>query len=249
MSDPRAATRRWTARDAAARARTILAEEGPRAVAARALSDLCYRRLRVIERPLAEPIPSLPPPPGVAVVRLAGAELTATAIGVGRDECAAVRRREVAGDVCFALVDEREGPVHRCWVSIGVARFPFLGLQAPVAPGAAYVYDAVTPECQRGRGLSAIRSAAMLAALREEGLVRAVSAILPENRAALAPPGRVGYRPVGTVGVLWAGRRRRPFARIPAGILGPLEPLQDALEQPDRDDPRSRLETCEGART
>lgn len=217
--------RPWTAGSVLARAREILAEEGPRALGPRALSELGYRRLRVIERSLAEPIPELAGGSGLTHAVLAGSALTPAAIGAPVAATGVVSARAAVGDICFILAMRDGAPVHRCWVALETARFEYLGLLAALAPGSAYVYDAVTPSKHRGRGLSAIRSSLMLGELRERGLLRAVSAILPENRPALPPPERVGYRPIGTIGALCAGRHRRPFARIPDGILGPLEPL------------------------
>jgi hypothetical protein len=202
----------------------------------------------VIERPLGEPIPVLAEGSGLSHAALAGGALTPAAIGASDEAAAVIAARAAAGDVCFVLADSG-APIHRCWVATGTARFEYLGLEAALRPGSAYVYDAVTPAEHRGRGLSAIRSSLMLAELRDRGLARAISAILPENRAALIPPERVGYRVIGTIGVLGAGRARRPFSRIPPGILGPLRPLGAADDATGPGEPRSRLEECEGART
>jgi hypothetical protein len=205
-------TRRWTPRDAFSRALEVLRNEGVRALVARAAAETIYRRLVLLERPCAEPL-DVEIPSGLEF-----GYLDETAL----DEYEALRpghraratERLAAGHRCFATrLDGRLVAVR--WLAISRANIEYLDLPLEIPAGAVYHYDTFTDTSVRRRGISAASQARLFEALHAEGFQRAIRAVLPENRAAVADAARAGYRPARRVGYIKLGRKRWTFGTRP----------------------------------
>jgi hypothetical protein len=63
-----------------------------------------------------------------------------------------------------------------------------------------YMFGSFTAPELRGKNVATARSSAMLIGLREMGYRRAVAYVVPEDRAALGPVRKLGYRHVAWIG-------------------------------------------------
>ncbi|MDQ3823160.1 MAG: hypothetical protein M3321_07960, partial [Actinomycetota bacterium] len=97
------------------------------------------------------------------------------------------------------------------WLATGAPHVEYLDLDLELADGDVYHYDTFTDPAERRRGISLASQARLFEALREDGHRRALRAVLPENRAAIADAVRAGFRPRGRVGYVKLGPWRRAF--------------------------------------
>lgn len=224
---------RWRAADAVHRASEVVRHEGPRALWFRSIGELGYRRLLIFARATAPaPVPRAAPD-GFEIGWADRDRVRAEPLlrrRLGGDE---LERRLAAGDRCVMIRDGDGALLHSCWVAQGSMPFPYLGLSVLPAPATALTYDAFTEPAARGRRLSEWRSLWTLAQLAEEGTGRVVSAALPENRAALRPPARVGFRPIGILGRVRLAGRVRIVSRLPAGVFAAIRPSAGGVEDPE----------------
>jgi GNAT superfamily N-acetyltransferase len=179
-----------------------------------------YRRLMLLDRPLGQPIPDLPLPPGVSVRMLGVDDIPAyLAFRPGQDPVE-IRRRILEGQ--WGFVAWQDGEIMTVsWTSPGHAPIEYLAWDLPLAPDEAYSYDLYTSPAFRGRRLaSAIRIPALRYA-REQGCRRLLAALLPENVAGWKTPSAIGFRHIGWIGYVGFGPLRRRFCTL-ASVAVPL---------------------------
>jgi ribosomal protein S18 acetylase RimI-like enzyme len=201
-ASPREVTRAWA----------VLCDEGPRNLAYKLASAFGYRRLVLLERSLAEPIPEVSTrvPVHFEVLGEGGVDAyLAFRPDADREQ---LLERWRAGHACFAaLVDERVAST--CWVARRGAWSAYLGCAIELAPGDAYLFDAYTAPAHRGNGIAGALCVQQLRHLKDAGHRRAVRAATPENAVALRLHQRCGFRRSGMlvrVGVgPWQTIRRR----------------------------------------
>ena len=191
----------WTPRSILSRAREVVREEGVRSLLFRVLGELGYRRVALLEREL--PVPQAearPLSPGVRfdVLRPDAIEPLLT-ISAFCDEPEA-RRRLAAGHICMlGYVEDR--PVYCAWLALAgqPVSIDFLRLQAEPGPGYAYSYELYVDPAFRGAGIAKAALAERIRLLRELGLDRLVSVVVPENRAGMGHSLASGLRPIGRI--------------------------------------------------
>lgn len=103
--------------------------------------------------------------------------------------------------------------VSATWWHPGDAWIEDLERRFLLGPGEVYFYDAWTVPRLRGRNITPARSALTLRALREQGFVRAIAFLLPENRPVHKAVEKVGWRRFGTAGFVRIGPARIEFVR------------------------------------
>ena len=186
----------------------MLRQEGARALVVRVASETCYRRLLLLEHDLREPL-EVEVAPDLEFGFLDERHLDAhEALRPGTARQTA--ERLAAGHRCFgAWRDGRLVAVR--WVATGSPHVEYLGLELRLAEGDVYHYDTFTDPGERRRGISLASQARLFDALRREGHRRAVRAVLPENRAAVADAARAAFRPRGRIGYVRLGRWHRAF--------------------------------------
>ncbi len=201
--------RRWTARDAIARAITVLRTEGPRAMIARAAGETVYRRLILMERDLAVAGDAVPETLDFSF--LSQTELADyQRLRPGLENRA--RGRLAAGHRCFATwVDRRLVAVR--WLATGTPHIEYLDVDLTVQRDEIFIYDTFTDPSLRCLGISTASYAKLFSVLRAEGYRRGLTTVLPGNRAGVRVVQRAGYRPVGEIGFVGLGSWRRHFRR------------------------------------
>ena len=112
---------------------------------------------------------------------------------------AAIRQRFAVGDIGYAgWLDDRLVTV--AWARPGRAGFPEFGVTLELQPDEVYVFGSFTAPEVRGKNVATARGSMLLVSLRERGYRRAVAYVRPEDRAALGPVRKIGYRQVGWIG-------------------------------------------------
>jgi GNAT superfamily N-acetyltransferase len=191
--------------------------EGLRSFWFKALGELGYRRVVVMECPLDEAEISVTTRIPVVVGQLGDGDVDEYVRFRPETDPADIRRRLRDGHRCF--VARHEGHiVHACWAATGRAWIDYLGRELVLAPDAVYHYDSLTMPAFRGHNISAFRVREAARHFRASGYRRLVAVVVPENHAAFRPLEKAGYRSVGTMGYIGLGRWRCHFRR---GQRGP----------------------------
>ena len=227
MTEP-VGDRRWTPRSAARRFVQVAREEGPRRLWLKAWGELGYRRLVLVE--LAAGVPAIAP------VGDGGEGLD---VGELRDDEDPVRPgapdehvpvRLAAGHSCF--VARRAGVVvASCWVARGALRSDHLGLELPLQPGEALIYEVYTAPAGRRQGVATTMQAWVASSLRAGGVDRVLALVDPENDEGLALFTRLGFRRAGTVRSAGLGRRRYAIRWSASGLASRAEAWDRAAER------------------
>ncbi|MGH7230649.1 MAG: GNAT family N-acetyltransferase [Nitrospiraceae bacterium] len=203
----------WTRSSAWRRIKEILRNEGIRTLWFKALGEMGYRRLLLLDRSVHEPIPDVTAgvPISISLVTQADmAEYLAFRPGTSEVE---VRRRLKSGH--WGFLARSEGlPVAVTWAAAGEAWSFFLSCHIQLASDAVYLYDSFTRFDVRGRAVSPALGAEILRFFRDAGYRRTVRAISPENTASLRAVRKLGYRPCGRIGHVKIGPWRRDFRTI-----------------------------------
>jgi hypothetical protein len=111
----------------------------------------------------------------------------------------AVMRRLDVGDIAFGgWLDDRLVTVG--WARPGRAGFSDFGVTLELEPDEVYVYGSFTAPELRGHNVATARSSRLLIGLRDMGYRRTVAYVVPEDRAALGPVSKLGYRHAGWIG-------------------------------------------------
>jgi GNAT superfamily N-acetyltransferase len=210
----------WTPRTAAGRARELIREQGPKALWFKLLGETVYRRLLLYEfrldRPLPEEDGEIP-----ADLALLGPEDVDAYLELQPHFAADdVHARLRAGHRC--LVARSEGRiVHVRWSSTESVRVDVLGCTFRLEPGNELGYGTFTHPDFRRHGFAQAVRLEMMRRLRDEGLVRTLAIVEPENISAVRLNEKFGFRPIGIIGRLGAGRLRYCFCRMNRGELAP----------------------------
>lgn len=178
------------------------------------LARTVYRRLIVLERPLDATVPKLEAQIPVTIDLLQPAEAAEYVRFHPTLTLAEVQRRLSAGHWCF-VVRHAGAMVHAGWAGAGRAWIDYLGCELPLGAGEAYQYGSYTAPAYRGRDLAGARVAMMARWLHARGYRRLLAGVLPENWMAFRPLEKVGYRPVGWIGVVRFGWWRRTVGVVP----------------------------------
>lgn len=172
-----------------------LRHEGPRIFALKLASELGYRRVVLLARPLDQPIADVAPTLPVDAALLAESDIDEYAALRPDEDRSRVRAHLAAGWKCFTL--RHEGRiVSACWAALPPYRSSYLGCEMPVAADEVYLTDAWTDPRHRGHSLAHVLCLHQLAHFRDRGFRRAVRGTLPENRSALRAHAKSGFRPV-----------------------------------------------------
>ena len=174
------------------RAWQVLRREGVRSFWFRLIGELGYRRLYLLERSLAVPLPSLPCPLPLEMSWLQSSEV---------DEYLRLRQSVTPSSVgerlaqgCRCLMVRAEGRlVGVMWACTQRASISYLDHELPLAAGEVYTFDAYIEPSFRGQAIAPSLSIELLRRFREAGCQRAIRATLPENRAALRAHAKAGF--------------------------------------------------------
>jgi L-amino acid N-acyltransferase YncA len=183
-------------------------------LAVRALGRTVYRRLLLTERPLDEPIPLLEATVPLEFAFLEPAEAGAYAAFRPDTPADEATRRLGRGERCWTA--RHDGRIVSArWVATEAAaiEIPYLGHRLELAPGQAYVYESFTAADQRGHGVSGAAGSRLARLLATEGYRTMLAAVWPDEQAILRANRKAGYRPIGTIHSVGAGRRRLTFRR------------------------------------
>lgn len=183
-------------------------DEGLSTVWFRAMGEMVYRRVVVMECRLDRPFPEVTPSLSIRIALLTADELEGYARFRPDQAPATIRRRLDQGHRCFAAWYE-DRIVHVGWAAVRGAWVEYLGCEFPLGPGDVYQFDSYTTPAFRGLDLAAARIAWMALFFRDVGARRLLAVVWPENRRAFRPLEKVGYRRCGWMRVLRLGRWRR----------------------------------------
>jgi SAM-dependent methyltransferase/RimJ/RimL family protein N-acetyltransferase len=172
------------------------------------LGRTVYRRLVVLERSLDADVPQLGAQIPVTIDVLRPSEAAEYVRFHPTLTLAEVQRRLAAGHWCF-VVRHAGAMVHAGWAVAGRAWIDYLDCELPLRAGEVYQYGSYTTPAYRGRDLAGARVAMMARWLHARGYRRVLAGVLPENWTAFRPLEKVGYRPVGWIGVVRFGWWRR----------------------------------------
>jgi ribosomal protein S18 acetylase RimI-like enzyme len=198
------------------RLRRVIDEEGARGLFLRALERTCFRHVVLFERELVD-FPNEFSDVPIAVRPLERVDLPAYAC-FRPDAVEEATDRLAAGHLCFAAWSGAR-IVAVSWFKKGAARLPVLERELELDPQTIYAYDSWTDPELRGHNIASARASQSLRMLHEAGYERLVSYVLPENRAGLKPPQKIGMQRAGVAGFVQLGPIRIDFLRW----RGPLE--------------------------
>ena len=194
------------------RALRVLRDEGWKSFAFKVAGELGYRRMVIVEHRLDNPIPPFTPRLAVRNGLLRLSDLDAYRAFRPDSDRAEIVRRLDTGELCFVAWHEGE-IVSACWTALKPVHIDFIDCESGLLEGDAYIYDKFTSPAHRGRRLGNAVRAHQLGHLRAMGRIRAVGAIVPENRVSLHESLGHGFRPVGMIRTIRLGPWRRIFVR------------------------------------
>ena len=183
-------------------------DEGLSTVWFRAIGEIVYRRVVVMECRLDRPLPQVTPRLPARITLLTAAELEGYARFRPDQAPATVSRRLDQGYQCFAAWHENR-LVHAGWAATREAWIEYLRCEFPLEPGDVYQFDSYTAPDFRGLDLAAARVVWMARFFRDAGSRRLLAVVWPENRRAFRPLEKAGYRRCGWLRVLQLGGWRR----------------------------------------
>jgi hypothetical protein len=189
---------RWTPRSILQRAREVLREEDARSLFFRVAGELGYRRAILFVGEL-ESLKGAATAPFDVRFELLRPEAIPDLLTISQfcDEHEAKRRLD-AGQLCLlGYADGR--PVHCSWLALAgqSVSIDFLRVEAILSPGSAYSYELFVVPALRRVGLGKAAFQERIRLLRELGLERMVSVVVPENRAGLGHTLSAGMRKIG----------------------------------------------------
>ena len=210
------AIRRWTVRQALARAVEVARWKGLKVLWFKILGETVYRRVLFVEGILNRPPPPLEFMPSIEISELRENEI---------DDYRSLRSDETAYEIGRRL---RSG--HRCWVTrydgriatawwgvTGRAFIDPLGCEILLASDEIYTYGSFTDPRYRGQHLPAARYWLLRPMLEAEGFCRFLGIVEPDDPAAVRHSQRSGLSTIGTVGYFRIGPWRRYFVRPTSG--------------------------------
>jgi GNAT superfamily N-acetyltransferase len=189
-----------------------LREEGLKGFWFKLLSEICYRRVILLERSPEETLETKPPF-GVTISLLKKTEVDEYLAFHTEANPSRIADRLIAENWCF--IARYEGQlIASAWAAIQRAWISYLACQISLAEGEVYFYDAVTRPDFRGQSISPIIRAEMTRYFQNAGYRRIITAVLPENKLGLQVSRKVGSRPFGMRGYIKIGPWRWDFRRI-----------------------------------
>lgn len=194
------------------RALLTLRGEGVRSFWFKLLAQLGYRRLLLLDRPLADAVPEFSPTLPVEIAQLTRDELDeylAFRPDTGRAD--AIGRLDT-GQICFVARFDRR-IVAANWIAMQPIRLSYLDCLLDLAPGDVCIYDKFILPAYRGHGISNALRTHHLCQLQRAGHRRVVVAVLPENASSLRDILKGGYRPCCIIGRIKVGRWQRHFRK------------------------------------
>ncbi len=213
----RPVNQQWTLRDIVARFWAVLRQEGIVSLWFEVLGELCYRRLAVIEQPLA---------PGGRPIRLSEDVQTGLLTPDDLDEYMAarpladretIRRRLQQGEACLVARKQNQ-MVAVCWAATGRAYIEYLDCRIKLASDRVYVYEALAIRPFHGPKTAHQLNAHIAKHFHKAGYAALVEAVLPENQPALRMFRKLGYRRVGWMRCYRFGPWRRYSLQFAPGV-------------------------------
>lgn len=183
------------------------------------LSRVGYRRLVLLERRLDEPVARVSPRADVEVRVLRHDDEAAFEV-LGQGDAGVFRSRLQAGHQCWGAWCAG-GLRHVAWLAFREVRVEYLSCRLLLDDDVAYVYRAFTQPSFRRLGLGPATQAVCLRTLHEKGCRLVLAAVLPDNPWAYPPWLMAGYRRIGVVRALGAGRRGRIFVSLDGRSASP----------------------------
>jgi GNAT superfamily N-acetyltransferase len=201
------------------RAFAALRDEGLKSFWFKLLSEFGYRRLLLLERMLAQPVPELAPGLPVRIEVLKECELDEYLAFRPETVRARVIDRLASGHLCF--VARHEGRVvSACWTATQRAWTEFLGCEIELAADEVYLFDSFTLPAYRGQGIAPALCLHELRHFQQAGYRRVIRATTPENKPALRAHAKTGFRPGGMIARVKIGPWQRVFQRRWNGEAG-----------------------------
>jgi ribosomal protein S18 acetylase RimI-like enzyme len=170
----------------------VLRREGIRSFLFKLLDVLGYRRLFLLGRSLAEPIPDVQTALPLTMNWLTNADSA---------EYFALRPSADADQIAVT------------WAAASRAWTGYLEHELPLAPGEVYLFDAYTDPAFRGHGIAPAMSTELLRRFRGEDSRRAIRGTWPENEAALRAHAKAGFQPYAIIRCIKLGPWRGVWQR------------------------------------
>ena len=218
-TDSPAADGYWTPRVAYRRVVELVHEQGPKALWFKVLGETVYRRLAVYAFPIDGSLPKTHGVPAELGL-LAPEDVDAYLDLRPQADAAEIQARLRDGQRC--LVARSEGRiVHVRWSSTQSVWVDVLGCTFRLAPGYELGHGTFTHPDFRRYGLAGAVRAEMIRRLREEGITCSLAIVEPENIPSVRFNEKFGFRRIGVIGRLGAGRARYCFCRMDEGETAP----------------------------
>jgi GNAT superfamily N-acetyltransferase len=205
-------TASYPAGNVARRAIAVLRDEGLKSFWFKLASELGYRRLLLLERPLAQSIPELEPALPLRIDTLKPSDVDDHLAFRPEMARAHVLDRLRSAQVCFVARHESR-IVSACWATTQPAWVEFLACGIGLALGEVYMFDAFTLPAYRGQRAAPALCTHQLMHFQRAGLRRAIRATLPENAPALRAHAKCGFVPFALIRRLRIGPWQYAFQR------------------------------------
>jgi ribosomal protein S18 acetylase RimI-like enzyme len=193
------------------RAWQALRQEGPRSFWFKLIDVLGYRRLFLLSRSLAKPMPAVEPKIPLTMNWLTAADFDDYVAFRPKTSVNQLAARFERNERCLAARRPDGKIVGVMWAATGRAWIEYLERVWPMEPGEVYLFDAYTDPGMRGHAIAPALSSELLSRYRDEGVQYAVRGTLPENKAALKAHAKAGFQIVGRIGRVTIGPWRRDF--------------------------------------
>ncbi|MDB5075479.1 MAG: hypothetical protein JWO42_1658 [Chloroflexi bacterium] len=174
-----------------------------------------------------EPVPQLPVP-GVRFIRF-HTRLRRQLAEVMHITEAEIDRRYALGNRAYVALLDDDTIVGYGWVSYDCIRIYELGLEIPLPPGHAYIWDCATVDRYRGRGIFPGLLRFMLEDLRQQGITHVWAGVAPGNTASLRSFARAGFRLVAETTITDSQFEARPTAAATQEEAAALRALRATL--------------------
>jgi ribosomal protein S18 acetylase RimI-like enzyme len=193
------------------RAWQTLRQEGLRSFWFKLFDVLGYRRLFLLSRSLAKPIPAVEPKIPLTINWLTAAEIDDYVAFRPKTSENQLAARFERNERCLAGRRADGKIVGVMWAATGRAWIEYLERVWLMEPGEVYLFNAYTDPAMRGHAIAPALSAELLRRFRDEGVEYAVRGTLPENKAALKAHAKAEFQIVGWVGRVSVGPWRHDF--------------------------------------
>lgn len=220
LPDSESSEERWTLRRIVHRSGEILREEGLRSLFFRLLSEMGYRRMILLERPLDQPIAPVTARVPLEVRMPVRAE-SQEYFDFRKDTRAETVRRRLAAGHWYVTAHFQGRLVYTRWVGVGKSFEYYLDCDFDMAPDEVYLYDLYVAPGLRGKKIATALASQVYQYLRDAGYRRIVTTILPETKASLRVAEKAGNRVIGKTGYVKIGPWKKYFCRTIHGSTPP----------------------------